>query len=128
MNAASIIRAQGARPSIDEGGNLALNLSNVPKSLRADVVALAKRHKAELIEYVKGLPAIPPHITSALADAGYSPPEWTPASCRAFLDRLREEWPVFQVRSWSGLTMPHAWPPAFRDAVQSIYIRSIQDR
>ena len=89
---------------------------------------LVRTHKAELLGWLRAAPASPTHITSALADAGYSPPEWTPASCRAFLAQLREDWPAFQVRSWSGLTMPHTWPPEFRDAVQCVYIRSIQDR
>ncbi|NCB64306.1 MAG: hypothetical protein EOM52_12050 [Clostridia bacterium] len=88
---------------------------------------LVRTYKAELLGWLRAAPAMPPHITSALTDAGYSPPEWAPPACRAFLAELRAEWPGFRVRGWHGLAMPHTWPPAFRDAVQSVYVLSIQD-
>jgi len=57
MNAAAIIRSRGAVPRIDAEGNLALDLSHVPKSLRAEVVGLAKAHKTDIINELGGEPS-----------------------------------------------------------------------
>ncbi len=57
MNAVTVIRARGAIPHIDAAGNLALDLSHVPKSLRAEVVALARQHKGDIINELRGGPS-----------------------------------------------------------------------
>ncbi len=49
MNAVALFLSRGVIPHIDESGNLALDLSRVPHDQRAEVVALAKRRKAEII-------------------------------------------------------------------------------
>lgn len=131
MSAASIIRSRGANPRIDEAGHLALDLSNVPHDQRAEVVALAKRHKAAIVRELTGGPLgslvpLPPHLAGSLLSCGYTTPEWTPAGCRAFLAELMTEWPGFHVNGWHGLTMPECWPVALMDAVTSIYVMSIQ--
>jgi hypothetical protein len=71
---------------------------------------------------------MPEHLTAALLSCGYHAPEWTPAGCRAFLSELMREWPDFHVNGWHGLTMPVCWPPMLMDAVQSVYVMSIQDQ
>ena len=133
MNVTSIIRSRGAIPIIDQSGQLALDLSNVPQDQRAEVVALAKRHKAaivrELAGGLSGSPVpMPEHLAGSLLACGYTTPEWTPAGCRAFLAELMTEWPDFHVNGWHGLTMPECWPARLTDAVTSIYVLSIQDQ
>ncbi|NCC85581.1 MAG: hypothetical protein EOM03_15855 [Clostridia bacterium] len=71
---------------------------------------------------------IPEHLQESLLNCGYRLPSWTPAGCRTFLAELQAEWPTFHVNGWHGLTMPECWPVALMDAVQSIYILSIQDQ
>lgn len=56
MNAVTVIRARGAIPRIDAAGNLALDLSRVPKSLRPEVVALARQYKTDIINELSGGP------------------------------------------------------------------------
>lgn len=61
MNPVTVIRARGAIPKIDEVGNLTLDLSRVPQSLRAEVVELARQHKPaiinELLRWAAGDPS-----------------------------------------------------------------------
>jgi hypothetical protein len=133
MSAASLIRNRGAIPKIDQAGQLALDLSQVPHELRPEVVALARQHKTAIINELTGGPAgsppsIPPTLTDALLSCGYSCPEWTPEGCRGFLAELQAEWPGFHVNGWHGLTMPECWPVALMDAVQTVYVMSIQDQ
>lgn len=133
MSAASLIRNRGAIPKIDQAGQLALDLSQVPHELRPEVVALARQHKAALLRELTGGPSgsplsIPPTLTAALLICGYTTPEWTPTGCRRFLAELQAEWPGFHVNGWHGLTMPECWPSQLMDAVQSVYVMSIQDQ
>lgn len=72
--------------------------------------------------------SIPPTIEADLLSCGYRIPEWTPAGCRRSLAELQAEWPGFHVNGWQGLTMPECWPVALMDAVQTIYVMSIQDQ
>lgn len=102
-----------------------LTLAGAPASV-ARVTPLVRDHRAEIIASLTQ--TIPAHVSTALTHAGYSLPDWTPPSCRVFLAQLREECPGFRVNGWYGLTMPRSWPPEFADAVQSIYIRSVQDQ
>ncbi|HCU70110.1 MAG TPA: hypothetical protein DGF30_13050 [Desulfomicrobium sp.] len=69
---------------------------------------------------------MPEHLAGALLVFGYSIPEWTPAGCRGFLADLMCEWPDFEVRGWYGCRFPECWPVALQDAVQSVYVMSIQ--
>lgn len=131
MSAASIIRSRGAIPKIDQAGQLALDLSQVPHDQRPEVVALARQHKTAILDELTGGPtgsplSIPPTMAEDLLCCGYSIPSWTPAGCRAFLAELMREWPDFHVNGWHGLTMPECWPVALMDAVTSIYVMSIQ--
>ena len=71
---------------------------------------------------------MPEHLAGALFVCGYQTPEWTPAGCRAFLAALMREWPDFHVNGWHGLTMPLCWPAHLMDAVQSVYVMSIQEQ
>ena len=133
MNATSIIRSRGANPRIDESGHLSLDLSRVPHGQRPEVVALAKQHKDAIVRELTGGPAgslvpLPSHLAESLLCSGYRLPEWTPQGCRAFLAELQAEWPDFHVNGWHGLTMPLCWPVALQDAVQSVYVMSIQDQ
>ena len=116
------------------------------KRLISQVLARAKvrqavrqpeRIAAEIVRQpVRQIPArpsgsplsIPSNLTEDLFCCGYHAPEWTPAGCRAFLSELMREWPGFEVRGWHGLTMPECWPVALMDAVQSVYVMSIQDQ
>lgn len=72
--------------------------------------------------------SIPPAMAEDLLCCGYYAPEWTPAGCRRFLAELQAEWPGFEIRGWHGLTMPECWPVALMDAVESVYVMSIQDQ
>jgi hypothetical protein len=133
MSAASLIRNRGAIPKIDQAGQLALDLSQVPHDQRPELVTLARQHKTAIINELTGGPAgsplsIPSHLTAALLSCGYTTPEWTPAGCRAFLSELMTEWPDFHVNGWHGLTMPECWPVALRCVVQSVYVQSLQDQ
>lgn len=69
----------------------------------------------------------PPATAEDLLCCGYRIPSWTPAGCRRFLAELQAEWSDFHVDGWHGLTMPECWPVALMDAVQTIYVLSIQD-
>lgn len=91
----------------------------------ARITPLVREHRAEIIASLTQ--AIPPHVHKALTRSGYSAPTWTPPACRAFLDQLKIEWPIFRVRSWSGIAVPTSWPGDFVEAVQTIYVHSIQD-
>ena len=133
MNVTSIIRSRGAIPKIDQSGQLALDLSQVPHDQRPEVVALARQHKTAILDELRGGPAgsplsMPVHLTDALLSCGYHAPEWTPARARAFLAELMTEWLDFHVNGWHGLTMPECWPARLTDAVTSIYVLSIQDQ
>ena len=64
MNAVAIIRSFGAAPRLDESGHLALDLSQVPQSLRAEVVDLARQHKTAIINELTGEPAGSPAPSS----------------------------------------------------------------
>lgn len=70
--------------------------------------------------------SIPLTIAEDLLCHGYRIPSWTPAGCRRFLAELQAEWSDFHVNGWHGLTMPECWPPMLMDAMQSIYVMSIQ--
>ncbi|NCC04924.1 MAG: hypothetical protein EOM37_12990 [Proteobacteria bacterium] len=70
---------------------------------------------------------IPPTLDEDLLCCGYYAPEWTPAGCRRFLAELMREWPGFEVRGWHGCEFPECWPVALMDAVESVYVMSIQD-
>ena len=133
MNVVTVIRSRGANPRIDEAGHLALDLSNVPHDQRAEVVALAKRHKSAIVRELTGGPSgsplpIPEHLAEDLLVCGYHAPEWTPAGCRAFLAELMTEWPDFHVNGWHGCEFPACWPGHLMDAVQSVYVQSLQDQ
>lgn len=133
MNATSIIRSRGATPRIDEAGHLALDISNVPHEQRPEIVALARQHKDLIIRELTGGPSgsplpMPEHLEESLFNCGYTTPEWTPTGCRAFLAELQAEWPGFKVNGWHGLTMPECWPGHLMDAVQSVYVQSLQDQ
>lgn len=69
---------------------------------------------------------MPEHLTDALLSCGYHAPEWTPAGCRAFLAELMNEWPDFHVNGWHGCEFPACWPGHLMDAVQSVYVQSLQ--
>lgn len=127
MNPVTIIRARGAFPHIDTVGNLALDLSRVPKSLRAEVVALARQHKADIIHILGAAPAVPAHVREFCLLAGYELHDWTPAACRGLLDQLMVEWPAFTVKGWHGCDYPESWPSDVLIAVQTVYVMSIQD-
>ncbi|NCC85552.1 MAG: hypothetical protein EOM03_15700, partial [Clostridia bacterium] len=82
MSAASLIRNRGAIPKIDQAGQLALDLSQVPHDQRPEVVALAKQHKSAILNELTGGPSgsplsIPPTMAEDLLSCGYSCPEWT---------------------------------------------------
>ena len=79
MNAVAVIRSHGATPRIDAAGNLALDLSRVPKSLRAEVVALARQHKTDIINELRGGPS-------------GSPSPSDPWECPTGYTRHREFW------------------------------------
>ncbi len=133
MNAVTIIRSRGAIPRIDESGHLSLDLSRVPHGQRPEVVALARQHKDAIVRELTGgtsgsLVPLPSHLADALLVCGYSIPEWTPQGCRGFLSDLMREWPAFEVRGWYGCRFPECWPAALIDAVQSVYVMSIQDQ
>lgn len=133
MSAASLLLSRGAIPRLDESGHLALDLSQVPHDQRPEVVALAKQHKTAIINELTGGPSgslvpLPSNLAESLLSCGYACPPWTPAGCRAFLSELMREWPGFHVNGWHGLTMPECWPVALMDAVQSVYVMSIQDQ
>ena len=133
MNVTSIIRSRGAIPKIDQAGQLALDLSQVPHDQRPEVVALARQHKTAILDELTGGPtgsplSMPVHLTDALLSCGYPAPEWTPEGCRAFLAELMREWPGFEVRGWHGCEFPACWPGHLSDAVTSIYVLSIQDQ
>ena len=72
--------------------------------------------------------AVPAHILAALELGAYEDyfPAWTPQVCRDFLDVLEGEWKEFYVNGRHGLVMPDTWPPAFMEAVQSVYVLSLQ--
>jgi hypothetical protein len=131
MNAVTVIRSRGAIPRIDESGHLALDLSQVPHDQRPEVVALARQHKDAIVRELTGGPTgsplpMPEHLADALLSCGYVTPEWTPAGCRAFLADLMREWPGFEVVGWYGCRFPECWPAHLMDAVQSVYVMSIQ--
>jgi len=133
MSAASLIRNRGAIPKIDQAGQLALDLSQVPHDQRPELVTLARQHKTAIINELTGGPAgsplsIPPTMAEDLLCCGYYAPEWTPAGCRRFLAELQAEWPGFHVNGWHGLTMPESWPVVLMDAVESVYVQSLQDQ
>ncbi len=65
MNAVAIIRARGAIPRLDVAGNLALDLSVVPQPLRAEIVDLARQHKAAIINELTGGPSGSPAQASS---------------------------------------------------------------
>lgn len=73
---------------------------------------------------------VPANIRAALELGGYEHDliDWSPSVCRAFLDALVEEWREFRVNGWNGLAVPETWPVEFIDAVQSIYVESMQDQ
>jgi hypothetical protein len=85
----------------------------------AAVLPLLREHKPAIIRELT--------ITESLLSRGYPTPEWTPAGCRAFLSELMREWSDFHVNGWHGLTMPECWPVALMDAVQAVYVQSLQD-
>lgn len=128
MNAVTVIRARGAIPRIGAAGNLALDLSAVPQSLRAEVVVLARRHKNEIIDILGAAPAVPKQVHEALMFGGFELTEWTPEACRLLLDRLSCDWPDFRVNGWHGCDYPQSWPADMCLAVQSVYVQSIQDQ
>lgn len=133
MSVASLLLSRGAIPRVDESGHLALDLSQVPREQRPEIVALAKQHKTAILHELTGGPTgslvpLPSNLTEDLLCCGYYAPEWTPAGCRRFLAELQAEWPGFEVRGWHGLTMPECWPVALMDAAQSIYVQSLQDQ
>lgn len=72
MNATSIIRSRGATPRIDEAGHLALDLARVPHDQRAEVVALAKRHKKAIIRELTGEPSSSPTSDEWECPTGYA--------------------------------------------------------
>ena len=72
MNPVTTIRARGAIPRIDAAGNLALDLSRVPKSLRPEVVDLARQHRTDIIDELRGGPAGSPHSTAWDCPTGYA--------------------------------------------------------
>ncbi len=43
----------------------------------AKIKALVLDHRQEIVDRLRAVPIIPPHITTTLTDVGYSPPEWT---------------------------------------------------
>ena len=71
---------------------------------------------------------LPEHLQESLLNCGYRLPSWTPAGCLAFLAELQAEWPTFHVNGWHGLTMPESWPVVLMDAVESVYVQSLQDQ
>ena len=72
--------------------------------------------------------SVPPDLAEALLCCGYCAPEWTPEGCRQFLAELQAEWPDFHVNGWHGCRFPPCWPGHLMDAVQSVYVMSIQDQ
>ncbi|NCC04831.1 MAG: hypothetical protein EOM37_12520 [Proteobacteria bacterium] len=80
MNAVAIIRSFGATPRLDESGHLALDLSQVPQPLRAEVVDLARQHKTAIINELRGGPTGSPAL---------SPDQW---ECPTRYARHREYW------------------------------------
>lgn len=132
MNAASIIRkieSYGVTLTVLDG---ALKLSGDQTAVNA-VVHLVRQHKTAILDELTGGPTgslvpLPSHLAESLLCSGYRLLEWTPQGCRAFLAELQAEWPDFHVNGWHGLTMPLCWPVALQDAVQSVYVMSIQDQ
>lgn len=80
MNAVTVIRARGAIPKLDAAGNLALDLSQVPQPLRAEVIDLARQHKTAIVNELTGGPVGSP---------APSPDQW---QCPTGYARHRESW------------------------------------
>ncbi|NCD25801.1 MAG: hypothetical protein EOL86_09465 [Deltaproteobacteria bacterium] len=128
MSAAEVlhqIEAAGARVVMPEPGRLRLIGSD---DARAKVKALVLEHKAAIINELNGrASALPAHVRAGLSLGGYELPAWTREACKLFLDQLQAEWPGFKVNGWHGLAMPESWPVGFMDAVQSVYVLSLQE-
>lgn len=129
MNPASLIRkieSYGVTLTALDG---ALKLSGDQAAVNA-VVHLVREHKTAILDELTGGPGslvpLPSNLTDALLSCGYPAPEWTPEGCRAFLSELQAEWPGFEVRGWHGCRFPECWPVHLSDAVQSVYVQSLQ--
>ena len=64
MSAVSLLLSRGAIPKIDQAGQLALDLSNVPHDQRPEVVALARQHKTAILDELTGGPTGSPAPSS----------------------------------------------------------------
>lgn len=84
----------------------------------AAVLPLLREHKAAIIRELT--------IAEDLLCCGYRLPEWAPEGCRRFLAELMREWPDFHVNGWHGCRFPECWPAYLMDAVQSVYVQSLQ--
>lgn len=118
--------SQGVQIRLANPGKLRLT---GPAEAVEKIKPLVLEHKAAIVrELIKTPLPIPEPLESALLNCGYRMPEWNPEGCRQFLDRLQTEWPDFHVNGWHGCEFPACWPVELMDAVQSIYVMSIQNQ
>lgn len=94
----------------------------------ARVTDLVRKHRADIVNMLGAASAVPDHVREFCILAGYNLAEWTPAACRGLLDLLENEWPDLRVNGWHGCDYPKVWSVDMCLAVQSVYVRSIQDQ